>query len=243
MARGVNQLHRLGDGLRGLLARVDGQLGCACLTCRSGTRSASLLCRRCLDELPWLGPHCRHCAMPLPGGGVCGRCLNHPPPFDAAHAALRYETPVDFLIGRLKFGKDLAAARALARLLVESIQTRDQPPPDALIPVPLHAGRLRQRGFNQSQVLASLLGRQLGIPVVAQGIRRVRATPPQMALPRRKRRSNIRGAFRIDVPLIDTRVGIVDDVMTTGATLAELAKAARRAGAASVEVWAAARTI
>lgn len=170
----------------------------------------------------------------------CGACLRHPPAFDRTRAALAYAFPLDRLIPRLKYHGQLAIASALGDCLVRAVETA--PRPDRLIAMPLHPARLRARGFNQAGEIARTLARRLQLPLDATSCRRVRDTPPQMGLRRDVRRRNLHGAFVCTSDMRGLRIGIVDDVMTTGASLDELAKTLRRAGAASVEAWVVART-
>lgn len=212
-----------------------------CLLC-GGRSPAGLLCRPCAAELPRLGAECcPTCALPTPGGVVCGRCLRRPPPYARATAALRYEFPVDAMIQRLKYGGQSVIAGYLADALADALA--GQGGPDLILAMPLHPLRLRQRGFNQAVLLAERLSRRLGIPVDAGACRRVRDTRPQVGLPVRERHKNIRHAFACDADLRGRRVALVDDVMTSGASLAELARVVARAGAVETSVWVVARAV
>lgn len=174
---------------------------------------------------------------------MCGACLKRPPGFDAATALLHYRAPADYLIQRLKFSGELAVAPLLADMLAEKIAARTSPLPDFLIPVPLHRVRLQERGFNQAMELARRLGRRLAVPVEHRLCHRTRHTRPQSLTPTGLRRRNLRGAFSVTGELpAAAHVAIIDDVMTTGHTAAELARVLRRAGAAHVEVWIVARS-
>lgn len=212
-----------------------------CQVCGGAGARGIDLCLPCREELPWLGPCCNRCALPLPVAGVCGQCQCHPPPFDAVLAPLRYQPPVDWLLQGLKFHGRLSAARLLGHLLGEALAARGTGLPDLIVPVPLHPARLAERGYNQALELARPLARQLGLPLAAGLCRRTRATDTQSLLPAAARRRNVRGAFTLTGPLPGSHVAIVDDVVTTGATVAELATTLRRAGATRVEVWAVAR--
>ncbi|MCO6441127.1 MAG: ComF family protein [Nitrococcus mobilis] len=199
------------------------------------------LCEPCTAELPWLDAQCRQCALPLTNTGarrLCGDCLRQPPPFRRVHAPFRYCHPIDALLKALKYGSDLAAARCLGDLLADYLQRRHVTVPDAVIPVPLHPQRLRQRGFNQALELA----RRLDAPLAPQMVRRRRATAAQTGLDRSERRSNTRGAFQVTARHVPAHVAVIDDVLTTGATVTELAKTLRQAGAEQVEIWVMART-
>lgn len=212
-----------------------------CLLCGCPSRRALDLCAPCAAALPLLLSACARCALPLPTPGICGQCLQHPPPFAAALAACHHRQPIDAMIHRLKYGGDLAQAMPLARLLAQCVSKRDEPLPEALVPVPLHWRRLARRGFNQARELAQPLGGMLGIPVAANLVRRQRATPPQVGLARAERRRNLAGAFRVHARSLPAHVALIDDVITTGSTLEALAKCLTRAGVERVEVWAVAR--
>jgi len=165
---------------------------------------------------------------------VCGRCLSQPPHYDATVAALGYAFPADALVHALKFRGELALAPLLSALLKERIREKV----DCIIPVPLSPQRLRERGYNQAVEVARHLGGRLEIDACA----RQRDAPPQAGLDREARRRNVRGAFRCDRSFAGERVAVVDDVMTTGATLDELARALKAAGAATVSNWVVCRT-
>lgn len=215
------------------------QRGAPCLLC--GTPAAqSSLCAGCRADLPWLDvDHCSSCAHPLPAPGLCGRCIAEPPHYDRVIAACRYAFPLDGLIQAYKYDGRLVAASALASLLAGRIRSR----PDLIVPIPLTAQRLRERGFNQALELARMLGRQTGAPVNAQICVKTRDTVPQTRLPWKERRKNIRGAFVVEGSVTGCHVAIVDDVLTTGATLSELARNLKRAGAATVTGYVIARTV
>lgn len=212
-----------------------------CRLCGSQGQRDQELCHGCYSDLPWLTSACSRCAEPLPGAqdqALCGRCLRHPSPFDQVLAPLRFAAPVDQLIHAFKFRNDLAAGRLLGRLLSPTVAARH---PDLLLPVPLHDRRLRERGFNQSLELARQLSRGHRIPLASQLLVRRRDTSPQHTLPATARRANIRGAFELQGPLPGSHIAILDDVMTTGETMAEISRVLRRAGATQIEVWVVAR--
>jgi ComF family protein len=163
-----------------------------------------------------------------------------PPPYSATTAAFVYAFPVDRLLPRLKFHADLAAGAVLADVMMPAFAAADRP--DVLVPVPLHRSRLRQRGYDQALELARPLARSLGLPVQADGLRRVRATGAQSELDARHRRDNLRGAFACDRRRDPPRhVALFDDVMTTGTTVAETARVLLAAGVERVDVWVVAR--
>ena len=214
-------------------------LGQDCVLC-GGRSDASLVGPCCEGLLTAVGAACMRCGIPLPAVGTCGNCVDHPPAFDAVVSAFAYRFPVDRLVQRFKHRGDLAIGRWLAGRIVARV--RREPRPDLLVAPPLHPARLRERGFNQSQVLAGHVGATLGVAVACDGLRRLRATPPQAGLDRAARRRNLREAFACDLDLADRTVAIVDDVVTTGATAESLALALRLAGARRIAVWAVART-
>jgi ComF family protein len=220
--------------MRDFLAKL--LFGGSCFVCRGVSRK--LLCEACREELPRLGDElCPRCALPSPRAAVCGRCLSEPPAYDATTAALAYDFPADTLVHALKFRGELALAPLLGSLLSASIASWSV---DRVIPVPLSAARLRGRGYNQSVEIARHLAR--GKLDVDLCVRRGDAVP-QTELPCDERRRNVRGAFGCRRPLTGATVAVVDDVMTTGATLDELALTLKRAGAARVVNWVVARTL
>ena len=209
-----------------------------CLLC--GTEGGhELLCPACIGELPALAESCPRCALPSPAAAVCGSCLNRPPHFDATLALWRYEFPCDGLVQALKYRAQLALAGFFAR----SLASRPLPEVDVFLPMPLHPKRLAERGFNQTLEIARGLARNLGRPIAPRGVLRVKDTPPQTELPYEERAKNVRGAFLCKLDLSGAAVAVLDDVMTTGATLNELARVLKRAGATRVENLVIARTV
>ena len=213
----------------------------ACLLCGAPSTAGSL-CPGCRADLPWHGaPHCPQCALPTPDGRLCGACLQRPPAFDRTHAALRYRFPVDRMIPRLKYHGRLALAPALGACLADALA--DASRPDRVVAMPLHPARIRERGFNHATEIARSAARALGLPLDLDSCRRIRDTPPQMGLKHDARRRNLRGAFACSDHLAGLRIAVVDDVMTTGTSLDELAAALKRAGAAEVHCWVVARAL
>ena len=212
-----------------------------CLLCGANTHDG-LCCAACDADLPRLTEeHCPVCALPALAGGVCGRCLKQAPQFDHTVAAFSYKFPLDKLIQALKYRERLILVNFLADSLTQRITTK----PDCVVALPLHPTRLRERGFNQSLLLARQLSRRLDIPLLANACERVRNTPPQSSLPWKERDKNMRQAFACR-PGADVRgkhVAVVDDVMTTGASIGELARALKQAGANEVSAWVIARTL
>lgn len=211
-----------------------------CLLCGAPGTHGRDLCADCAAELPRNRSCCARCALPLALPAMqCGRCQRRAPPWDAAWVPFRYGWPLDSLETRFKFGHDLAAGRVLAA------QWQAEPVPALpalLLPVPLHRARLRQRGYNQALELARPLARRFGVPLRHDWLQRVRATSAQTELDAGHRRRNVRGAFALRAgAVLPAHVAVLDDVMTTGATLAECARVLKRAGVVRVDVWALAR--
>lgn len=200
-----------------------------CLLCQA---PGGPLCESCLGDLPWLAAaHCPVCALPTPSGTTCGHCLKDKPAFSRAHAAFAYAFPVDRLIQRLKYREHLALAPLFGGLVAAQLQGEL---PDIWLPMPLHANRLRERGFNQAAEIARELAVRTDIPLRTGWAQRLRDTPPQAGLKREARKKNLRGAFACSGEVAGLHIGIVDDVMTTGSTLDELAKILNAAGAREV---------
>lgn len=206
------------------------------------------LCRACRADLPRNHSACRSCALPLPdiaAGLYCGECQKQPPPFTRARIPWRYEFPVDRMISRYKYrgqrhyGRPLMAG--LAGYLEEAFEAEPGLRPQALIAVPMHPARRRQRGFNQAQDVAEYLGQALEIPVLTGVLRRTRKTQTQRGLDRSARLQNLAGAFVVDGSL-PASVALVDDVVTTGATARALGSLLLAAGVEHLELWALART-
>lgn len=202
------------------------------------------LCGPCRDDFPYVAHACERCAIALPqaaDGGRCLRCVRRPPPFERAFALLHYEYPVNHLIGALKFARRAECGRTLGELMGESLSRRVEEMPEAIVPIPLHRDRYRERGFNQAMELALPIARRLGVDLAPHLISRPRATAPQTGLRATLRRRNVAGGFRVDSPKLPRSLALVDDVLTTGSTLSAAARALRRAGVERVEAWVAAR--
>lgn len=212
-----------------------------CVLCGSMSRDG-LWCAACDHALPYLdAPHCPVCALPTPAGEVCGHCLSQPPLFTRTTAAFGYAFPLDKLIQAMKYGEQPALAHAFAWKLAQRIDKCALP--DYVIPMPLHPAKLRKRGFNQSLLIAATVARELNLKLLPNACQRVRDTPPQSALPWKERNKNVRNAFRCDVDLTGNRIAIVDDVLTSGASLNAFAEAVRKRGASEISAWVVARTL
>ena len=209
-----------------------------CLLCDA---AGETLCAGCRSDLPLAGPQCTRCAIPLRRPEpLCGRCQKRRSNLVATRCACRYDFPADELVTRLKFHRELKAAGPMADLMRPLVEIGN-PRIDCLVPVPLHPLRRFARGHNQAAGIAIALARRTGLPV-CHGLRRRRHTRAQSSLPRKARLTNVRASFstaRRRVKALD--IGLVDDVITTGATVEAAAAALLAAGAASVTAIAFAR--
>ncbi len=207
------------------------------------------LCLHCEQAGTRLAAPCPRCAEPHAPAG-CARCRNHPPPFDAAFCLFRYEDPVDLLITNLKFRHELACARVLGMLFARRYAESGRALPQCLVPIPLHASRYRERGFNQCVEIARHLAPRLRdasarpLPVRADLLERLRHTQAQSDLTAAERAANLAGAFQArHRAAMPQHVALLDDVMTTGHTAAAAALALKDAGCRRVEIWACARAV
>lgn len=227
----------IADWIAGLRHSARGR----CVLCL-GRADLHGLCRACSDDLPPVGTAlCHVCALPTPAGSICADCRAHPPGFDRTLAAHAYAFPVDRLVQGLKYRGKLAIAPALGHRL--GLAARSDRVPDAVVPLPLGAGRLRERGFNQALEIARMLPPHLVARLRPGLLERRRDTQPQADLPLDERARNMKGAFAGTGSVAGRHVAIVDDVMTTGATVDAAARALKDAGAAAVSVWVVARTL
>jgi len=232
---------------RSAAAALRGLLPDCCALCGDLHGADAMLCAGCAAQFFGTATaRCRQCANPLPGAdALCGACSAHPPAFDVTLVATDYAIPIDQLVLQLKFGHRLALAALFARLLRDAVLQRpDFVLPALLCPVPLGTRRLAERGYNQSLEIARPLARSLGVALHPRLACRVRETVAQSSVAPEQRQQNIAGAFAIpDAALVQGRhVGIVDDVMTSGRTLNELAATLKRHGAARVSNLVFART-
>ncbi len=202
------------------------------------------LCPGCMADLPLIEHHCQTCGLVLPRTVArCGQCIRQPPHFNRVWAALVYQPPIEGLVQAYKFRRELAAGRVLAGIMARQLAAQGAPRPDLLVPVPLHPRRHLWRGFNQAERLALDLVDLLGPINFDRLLVRRRATQAQSELPASRRRGNVRHAFAVkdrSYPL-PPFIALVDDVMTTGATVNECARLLKRQGARRVDVWVAAR--
>ena len=232
---------RLTDGLR--------QLGAALLDIAAPARcplclrvSSGGFCHGCRELLPWITTACEACCAALPSWGTCPSCARRSPDWDAIHVPLRYTEPVTGLLHELKYQGRIQQAVALGSLLAESVMRRTTWLPDVLLPIPLHHSRIRSRGFNQAELVARKTGALLGIPVDNSLLYRTRDTPSQTNLDERGRRKNLKNAFAVSASGRYDAVAVVDDVITSGATMGAACRVLRRHGYSRVSVWAIAKT-
>ncbi len=219
-----------------------------CLLCLGKTLPGFGLCETCRYDLPCLDHSCEICAMSLlpemfRQHSVCGKCLTQPPEFARAIAAFAYRSPIDYLIRGVKYHGRYVDVRTIAQLMAWRLKQLGVTLPDILIPVPLHRKRLSQRGFNQAYEIAKLLAHHFGIRMDASCVRKICDRQPQTALTAKYRLHNARGAYQLHHKPFARHVAIVDDVMTTGATVNEIARLLNTAGIDIVEVWVVARTL
>jgi ComF family protein len=229
---------------------LDGIFPQYCALCGLRSQRAAPLCLECEQEMPLNDTCCKRCAIPLPPSAgtchsrVCGQCLQTSPPFDSVIAPWLYGEYLAFLIHQWKYRRDRRMTQLLAKLWLQG--ARPQESIDAVVPVPLHWRRRWWRGFNQSE----LLGRELlatsprlrDCAFLPGVVKRQRATAAQSGMTAPQRAINMEGAFTVQGRCDNLRIAIVDDVLTTGATAAAVARALTAAGAPYVEVWCLART-
>jgi ComF family protein len=214
-----------------------------CRLCAGPADRPGGLCHACLADLPHNHHPCPRCGAVLThvSATPCGECQRQPPQFDHAHIPYYYAPPlIPFIIG-LKFQGRLADARLLGDLFLASLDKAEYPLPECLIPVPLHPIRLRERGFNQALELARPISQQLNLPLEPHVVQRRLHTRPQSELSGVTRRRNLRRAFHPAAPIPYQHVALIDDVVTTGSTLNELAKVLRQTGVKTIQIWAIAR--
>ena len=212
----------------------------SCLLCASPQANNHALCSPCLNELPWHSSNsCPQCGLSS-SGQLCGSCISSPPDFDTTHAVFLYQYPIDKMMQRYKYGNMLNISHTFGQLLADKSSLEAI---DLIIPMPMHPTRIKQRGFNQALEIAKVLTKNCKDKLDYKSVERQTLTPPQASLPLKERVKNIKGAFKVETDLSGKRIAIVDDVMTTGASLNELAKTLKKAGASHVECWVIARTL
>jgi len=206
-----------------------------CLLCRDAC--AESLCEPCANSFIRNTQACPVCAQPVNTIGICGRCENTRRYFDCCIAPLIYSYPLDHLIWQFKYHSGPELSQLLIKPLSEQLLTRKTLIPELIVPVPLHPKRQRERGYNQSLILAKIFSKQLDLPIDNSCFRK-RETAVQSLTKISGRKKNVKDAFDSDADFTGKSVAIVDDVITSGATVNELAKQLKRKGADYVEVWA-----
>lgn len=217
------------------------RLPAICALCNQYHHGRSAICTECQLHLIPVGPACYHCALPLPEGDflVCGHCCKKKPYIDQAIAAYRFEEPLRTLLHEFKYHEGLYLCSFLTTLIVNALP-EEATKTQCLIPVPMHPKRLQQRGFNQAAELTKQLGRLLKLPYDLTHCKKILNTAPQASLNAEQRQKNLRHAFHAD-PLPYQHITLVDDLLTTGSTVNELAKQLKKQGVNRVDVWCCAR--
>lgn len=222
-----------------------------CLLCvqpvKQQPQASRLICANCHQRLPGITRACPVCAMPSDPDQVCGDCLNTSPYFHKTVAAFHYQLPVSRFISQLKYAGQLQLTSLLTDYLITQVENcyQHEALPDLIIPVPLHSKKIKQRGFNQSLEIARKIAGKLNIKLNFNLLIRVLNTPPQSSLDATQREKNLRNAFQLTdqaKKIIQGKtVALVDDVMTTGATVNELSRLLYRGGVARIHIWCIAR--
>ncbi len=224
---------------------LSGVYAPVCVLCGTAGQSGLDLCLGCRADLPRIARPCPRCGLPLPDtsnpGTPCGTCQQIGPQYDRCWAPFAYSGPIPYLITGLKFRSRLAFARLLGELLVDALRHSRVRYPELLLPVPLHRSRLRERGYNQALEVGRHIAKRIQIPLAARACIRTRHTAPQVGLDRTLRHRNMRGAFALTERLPVRHVALIDDVVSTGSTVEEVARTLKAAGIARVDVWAVAR--
>lgn len=249
--------------LRGVVSTASRQLGLPqqCLCCKAPAMRTAALCEACEADLPWQPPSCSRCGLwqseqithsrmdnAYLQAFICMNCQHIPPAFDRCTSVFAYEAPISTMIKRFKEHAGFKEARCLAYLLQSAFRQhyaeQEIPPPAFLLPVPLHTGRLRKRGFNQSAILANTLSKRSGIPVLHHVCQRRASAHAQRGLNASARQENMRRVFmagREIAQISQQHVAIIDDVVTTTATVSAMSDVLRSHGAATIDIWCIAR--
>jgi len=216
-----------------------------CINCQQlNAQDHHPCCEKCYPLLPFQAHACQQCGQCLAANhDFCGRCIESPPAYDACFCPFEYQPPISDQIQHFKYHQKPELAKSLAQLMAVEINNHQIERPDILIPVPLHISRLRERGYNQSQLLSKSLGQLLDIPSDHQLIEKNKKTPPQAQLSLKERTKNIKRCFKIKKTFPMKTVAIVDDVVTTGTTVNEIAKILKKNGVDYVQVWGIAHTV
>ena len=225
-----------------------------CILCLSADASLSQtdidLCPACRNELQLIEHSCYQCGIPLQNtlaGQLCGQCLQKSPAYDQVISIYHYRQPLVWLIAQMKFNKKLLIARLLSQLMTQHLlaikKSEQLSLPEAIIPVPLHHKRQYQRQFNQSEELAKTLSDTLDIPLDTQYLQRHIDSVQQSGLDAKQRKKNVKGIFKVNNKKQQhyRHVVIIDDVMSTGSTVNEIARVLKRSGIKQIDVWVLAR--
>ena len=223
----------------------------ACVVCGQNCRANYSICPDCEHALPRMRTSCQQCGCERADQSLidsrCGKCLLSPPAFNFCQGVFRYDSPIDKLITNFKFKAEFDSGHALAEILSTQMQLHyaNRPKPQLLIPVPLHSNRLRIRGFNQAVEIGRVVSRRCQITLAHSAVRKIRDTTPQIELnSAQSRKTNLRGAFAIDekcMPVNTQFVALLDDVVTTMATVTAMSKLLRKHRVQRIDVWCLAR--
>ncbi|MDG5469702.1 ComF family protein [Deltaproteobacteria bacterium IMCC39524] len=229
---------------RALSAGIDLFLPPACLLCGQLLPPGfdpQEFCAECQASMPPLGrSHCSCCSQPFPASSsqhLCATCLQRPAAFSTVHAACSYQERVKDAIHQLKYRNQVNLAEPLGKLLGKSLEVAEVGfKPECIIPVPLHPGRLKKRGYNQALEISRPLARKMQVPIDTTLLQRTLKTPPQQGLTAAERRSNLRNAFIVTTTPSARNILLVDDVMTTGETVRECSRVLMKNNIAEVQV-------
>ncbi|RUR05778.1 ComF family protein [Legionella sp. km772] len=214
-----------------------------CILCNQFHPTRLAVCDFCIALFPSLGPSCKYCAFPLPDEGylICGHCIKQPPYFNNATIAYSFEEPLRGLLHRFKYQNGLYLSSLLAQLIINAWKKQPSTP-QCLIPVPMHPKKIKSRGFNQTIIIAQLLSKRLKIPIDFISCQKKLHTPAQAELNGKKRSQNIKNAFSV-APSSYKHIALIDDLLTTGSTVNELAKVLKKSGVQQVDIWCCARAV
>jgi len=216
-----------------------------CILCDGLLVKESMLCQACCSDLARSAQACIRCGLTLNTEDhevICGQCLKHPPSYDQVFASFIWQAPLSHLVSEFKFNARFDYGKLLSSLLIEDLTKRVITYPEVIIPVPLHVSRLKERGFNQSIILANMLAKRFDLPMDLSACRRIKNSPRQSSLLEKQRRKNVQDAFIVKEALSYQHVAIVDDVMTTGNTVNEMSRMLKLHGVEQVDVWVVAKT-
>lgn len=215
-----------------------------CILCDLTAHNDQLICADCRLTLPTCEARCHRCALCISNSSLlCGSCLQNPPAFDHTIALFNYDPPIQELITHYKFYGQLSIAHFFANEWIHVFKNNPGALPEAIIPVPLHHKRLKERGFNQALELAKPIGKYFNIAIDTQSLIRLKNTEAQSHLSAKKRKTNLKNCFAISYPIAKKHIGIFDDVMTTGSTVHEISTLLKKAGVEKVSVFCCARCI